>query len=218
MEPEFWQQRWRQNQIGFHLDRVNPVLVNHWNRLQLAPQSTVLVPLCGKSLDLIWLANQGHHVVGVECSEVAVQAFFDEQKLSCRQGEYRGFRVFSAGNISILQGDYFDLDREFLEDVAAVYDRAALVAMPFSMRENYVARLQSHLPSHSQILLVTLKYNQQLMSGPPFSVSDDEVHALYQHQFDINLIHHQDILSHQQRFAERGLDYLHESVFHLQHR
>jgi len=218
MEQAFWQQRWQQNQIGFHLDRVNPHLVTYWGDLKLPAGSTVLVPLCGKSLDLLWLANQGHAVIGVECSELAVQAFFDEQKLSYQQGDYRGFRVFKAGNINILQGDYFDLDQELLADVSAVYDRASLVAMPEDMRENYVQKLLQCLPSSSQIMLVTLDYNQQQMAGPPFAVPEQEVTELYAQRYQIKRLYQQDILAAEQRFRERGLDYLVETVFHLQPR
>jgi len=218
MEQAFWQQRWQQNQIGFHLDRVNPHLVTHWGDLKLPAGSTVLVPLCGKSLDLLWLANQGYAVIGVECSELAVQAFFDEQKLSYQQGDYRGFRVFKAGNINILQGDYFDLDQELLADVSAVYDRASLVAMPEDMRENYVQKLLQCLPSSSQIMLVTLDYNQQQMAGPPFAVPEQEVTELYAQRYQIKRLYQQDILAAEQRFRERGLDYLVETVFHLQPR
>ena len=218
MEQAFWQQRWQQNQTGFHLDRVNPALIAHWGDLNLPGGSTVLVPLCGKSLDLIWLAGQGHHVIGVECSELAVQAFFDEQKLAYRQADYKGFSVFNADNISILKGDYFDLDKELLEDVAAVYDRASLVAMPADMRKKYAELLKRCLPAHSQMLLITLNYDQQRMPGPPFAVSDGDVEQLYGDDFRIRPLLQQDILPEEQRFAEKGLDYLVETVFHLRAR
>lgn len=215
MEPEFWLQRWQQNQTGFHLDRVNPYLVSHWQDMGLPADATVFVPLCGKSLDLVWLANQGYRVIGVECSELAVQAFFDEQKLSYQKGIYKGFDVYNAGNIILLKGDYFDIDAELLEDVDAVYDRASLVALPEDMRRHYADKLVKCLPAASRMLLVTLDYDQQRMSGPPFAVNQQEVETLYSDHFDITRLYQHDILAEEGRFRERGLDYLLESVFHL---
>ena len=215
MDIEFWKQRWQQDQIGFHLNSVNSHLLNHWLNLDLVPGSTVFVPLCGKSLDLVWLANQGHHVLGVECSEQAVKAFFSGNKLPVQQAEYKGFHVYNSDRITILQGDFFDLDASLLEDVNAVYDRASLIALPESMRDQYARQLQDILPSAAQLVLITLMYDQSLMPGPPFSVSEDEVSRHYAHRYSISLLYQEDILLQEPRFGQQGLDYLTESVFLL---
>jgi thiopurine S-methyltransferase len=215
MDIEFWKQRWQQDQIGFHLNTANPHLVNHWLNLSLMPGSTVFVPLCGKSLDLIWLANQGHHVLGVECSERAVHAFFDENKLPVQVAEYKGYTVYNAGQITLLHGDFFHLDASLLEDVDAVYDRASLIALPESMRSQYAKTLVDVLPPTARVMLITLSYNQSLMSGPPFSVSDEEVRRFYAHRYNISTLHQENILPQESRFEQQGLDYLLESVFLL---
>lgn len=215
MKIEFWQERWQANQIGFHLSQVNPHLVHHWFNLNIESNSVVFVPLCGKSLDLIWLANQGHHVIGVECSQLAIDAFFEEQKLPHQKGEYKTFTVFNSYTLNLLQGDYFDIDEEMMGDVQAVYDRAALVALPEEMRKHYVQKLISVLKKDTVILLITLEYDQEKMSGPPFSVSEGEVQNLYAKDFEISKLHQSDILKNEDRFRQKGLDRLIETVYKL---
>ena len=215
MDIEFWKQRWQQDQIGFHLNKTNPHLVNHWLNLGLAPGSTVFVPLCGKSLDLIWLANQGYHVLGVECSERAVKAFYNENKLVVQRAKYKAFEVYNSNQITILQGDFFDLDSSLLEEIDVVYDRASLIALPASMRDQYARHLLDILPPVAKVILITLTYNQSLMSGPPFSVSDDEVSQHYAHRYTISSLYQENILLQEPRFEQQGLDYLVESVFFL---
>jgi len=130
MEPKFWQERWARNQIGFHLPEVNPYLLRYWPSLTLAQGAKVLVPLCGKSLDLMWLASNGYHVLGVELSEQAVDAFFREQNLTPRITWHGVFKVYQADLIEIWCGDFFALDAGALADCTALYDRAALIALP----------------------------------------------------------------------------------------
>jgi thiopurine S-methyltransferase len=218
MDPQFWRERWQQSQIGFHLDQVNPLLVDYWSRLKLPPASRVFVPLCGKTLDLVWLAGQGHQVVGVECSELAVQSFFEEQRLSYRLETIEHFNVYHTEDISIFQGDYFRLDAHQLGKIDAVYDRAALIAMPENMRPEYAGHLLNITPQAHAMLLITLQYLQAQMSGPPFSVTDDEVKQRYENHFHIDQLSQVDVLQHEPRFRERGLGSLHESVFLLTRR
>ena len=215
MEIEFWKQRWQENQIGFHLSEVNPYLINHWSDLQLKSGAVVLVPMCGKSLDMIWLASENYSVVGVECSVKAVESFFNEQRLEVQVGNHRDYTVYQNAAINLLQGDFFKLDKEILREVEAVYDRASLVALPEDMRQEYVNLLAENLPEKVKILLVTLEYEQSLMSGPPFSVSQKDVQSLYGNAFHIELLHQQDILEEQSRFKERGLNYMLERVYKI---
>ncbi|MDQ1362549.1 MAG: thiopurine S-methyltransferase [Pseudomonadota bacterium] len=215
MEIDFWEQRWKENQTGFHLEKVNPLLEKFWPELKLAEASHVFVPLCGKSLDLMWLNKSGYCVTGVECSQLAVETFFREHDLSCNRVDDENLKFFQAENIHLLQGDFFDMRAEMLADVSAIYDRAALIALPAGIRQRYAAKLLDMLPAHAVMLLITLEYNQTLMPGPPFSVPETEVRALYGKRFDIQKIHQVDVLPDQPRFAQRGLDFLLESVYLL---
>ncbi len=175
MEPAFWQQRWADNQIGFHQAQVNPYLQKYWPTLGLAPGSRVLVPLCGKSLDLAWLAGQGYRVLGVELSRRAVEAFFREHGLQAEVQRRGAFEVWRSGDVELWCGDFFALQAEDVGDCAGLYDRAALIALPSQMRVAYMRLLSRLLPTGCQGLVVTLDYDQSLLGGPPFSVADEEL-------------------------------------------
>ena len=209
MEKDFWLERWELEQIGFHQDEVNLHLQQHGSRLG----SRVFVPLCGKSQDMSWLARQGAEVLGVELSTIAVRAYFDERGLSATCSPCGKFDSHEAEGIRILCGDFFDLGRDDLKGVSAVYDRASMIALPPGMRERYVRHLMSILPEGAKILLITLDYPQAEMQGPPFAVSVDEVQRLYRDFAGIELLEQADVL--EQRFAERGVTRMQENVFLL---
>lgn len=213
MEPDFWHARWQQGQIGFHLAAPNPALVRCAGAL--GTPARVLVPLCGKSLDLVWLGQRGSDVVGVEVSPLAVQAFFAEQHLAAeidRRGPYVRHR---AGRVEILCGDFFDLRAEHFGPIDAFYDRAAMVAMPDAMRARYVEHFTSLVPAGARGLLVAFEYEPASVSGPPFSVADAEVRTLYEPGFEVRQLECRDILGEEPRFRERGVTALHESVYAL---
>ena len=215
MQQEFWHERWQQNQIGFHSDEVNAYLAQFWPVLGLAAGSRVFVPLCGKSRDMLWLRDQGYEVIGVELSPLAVQAFFAENGLSAVTRRHGKFTLSEAGGIRIYGGDFFELTAELLTDTVAVYDRAALVALPAEMRTAYVAHMQNLLAPGSKTLLVAFDYPQPEMQGPPFSVAGDEVQALYQTWCKVELLHTQDILASEPRFRARGVSRMQELVYVL---
>ncbi|BCO30771.1 thiopurine S-methyltransferase [Thiohalobacter sp. COW1] len=214
MDPQFWLERWDNNQIGFHQDEINTHLQRFWPQLGLAPDSHVFVPLAGKTLDLLWLAAQGHRVTGVEISERAVRAFFDENDLTPQVRDTDGFRLWQAGEITLMEGDYFDLMPEELGPLDAVFDRASLIALPPAMRPGYARQLQRLAPA-CPVLLVTLDYDQDEMDGPPFAVSAGEVEQLYAASHRISPLDVLDVLAENARFRERGLTRLEERVYRL---
>ena len=215
MEPKFWQERWARNQIGFHLPEVNPYLQRHWPQLALAEGSKVLVPLCGKSLDLMWLASHGLRVMGVELSEQAVEAFFSEQNLVPRITRRNAFTVYQADLIEVWCGDFFALDAEALIGCAALYDRAALIALPPLMRAQYAEQLSRLLPSGCQGLLITLDYDQTQKAGPPFAVTDEEVKVLFGSDWTLKALQEQDVLQESWKFVQEGVTQLDERVYRL---
>ena len=187
MDAAFWHQRWQDNQIGFHQAAPTPLLMKHWPSLDVAPGTQVFVPLAGKSLDMLWLAAQGHRVLGVELSQLAVEQFFAENDLQPDIETTRYGTHYRAGEIELVCGDAFSLDESALQDCAAVFDRAALIALPPGLRARYANELYAKLPSGCRGLLVTLEYAQAERDGPPFSVPEDEVRALYGRDWDIEL-------------------------------
>jgi len=215
MEIEFWQQRWDLDQTAFHLPTVNPYLVSFLKQFNIASSSKVFIPLCGKSLDITWLASHDYSVIGVECSKKAIYEFFEEQDIESEIKNTSNFKSYYAKNIQLLQGDFFDLDKKLLKDVSLVYDRASLIALPYEKRQKYVNLLNNILPDTSEILLITLEYEQNIMTGPPFSVSDSEVKELYQDKYNIEMIHEEDVIEGHLKFKQRGLGSLMERVYKL---
>jgi len=187
MEHTFWLERWEQNQIGFHQAEINRYLSDHWAELGLEEGAPVFVPLCGKSLDMLWLREQGHPVLGVELSEKAVAAFFDENDISASISRDGAFAVYQAEELTLLTGDFFALTAAELDGVRAVYDRASLIALPPSMRQDYATHMATLLPAGAHILLVTMEYPEGVLEGPPFSVAEEEIHTLYAPYFTIDL-------------------------------
>ncbi|MEX2490922.1 MAG: thiopurine S-methyltransferase [Nitrospirales bacterium] len=199
MDPDFWLQRWEKQEIGFHQAEINRFLEQYWPSLELAGDSTVLVPLCGKSKDMRWLAERGHHVLGVELSEAAVQEFFKEWEVQPQVEQRGSFQRYSAENIELLVGDFFALTAEDLQEVTGVYDRAALVALPPDMRRDYVKALAKTLPAKAQILLITFEYRLGAREGPPFSIDVDAVKNMFEGEWAIHLLD-------SQSFDLRGVD------------
>lgn len=218
MDPIFWHERWQERRIGFHQDRPTPLLLEHWPVLGIEPGTRVFVPLCGKSLDMAWFASRGLEVLGVELSETAVREFFDEHGLSPDIEASATGLHFRAGGIEIVCGDAFGLDDALLSTCGAVFDRAALIALPAAMRQRYASELYARLPRGCRGLMVTLEYPQHEKAGPPFSVSCAEVRVLFGDHWDVHLLENRDILETQPSFVEEGVSMLHTAVHRLERR
>ena len=187
MHPDFWHQRWQENRIGFHQAAPTPLLLKHWPALGVPAGAKVFVPLAGKSRDMAWLAAQGHRVLGVELSQLAVERFFAEHDLQPDIETTRHGTHFRTGGIELVCGDAFALDAAFLADCAAVFDRAALIALPPALRQRYAGELYARLPAGCRGLLITLEYPQDERAGPPFSVPEEEVRTLYAGDWRVEL-------------------------------
>lgn len=216
MKNNYWLDRWAHENIGFHQNDINSYLVQYWQELRLTPGSKVFVPLCGKSRDMLWLREQGHPVLGVELSGIAVQAFFKENNTIPHHHMIREkLDHFEANGVSILCGDFFGLNKDDLATMRATYDRASFVALPPKIRKRYAHHLMKILPPATQILLITFDYPQSEMLGPPFAVSPGEVEMLYHEYADVRQLAQFDVLEQNPRFQERGLSRIQESVFLL---
>lgn len=187
MDPEFWHQRWQANEIGFHEPKANPALLRNLELLDLHKDSRFFLPLCGKTLDIAWLLSKGYRVAGAELSEMAVGQLFDELGVSPEVSDRGTLKHYSAPNLDIFCGDLFDLSADVVGPVDAIFDRAALVALPEPMRGRYAKQL-TDITGHAPQLLVTFVYDQALMAGPPFSVDDDEVRRRYQEHYQLRLL------------------------------
>ena len=204
MEAGFWHERWTKREIGFHMARPHAALADHWDGLGLSAGSRVFVPLAGKSLDLVALAARGHRVVGIELSAVAVDEFHAEHP--------------AADTVDLRCGDFFALDAATLGPVDAVFDRAALVALPPPMRRDYAARMAALTTSGTLTLLVSMEYDQREMRGPPHAVLRGEIHDLYAATHEITELGSYEALEDFPRMAARGVSALGERVYRLRRR
>jgi len=191
MEAEFWHNKWKTNVIGFHMSEANPVLVKYFDQMALEKGSRVFIPLCGKTLDIAWLLSQGVRVVGAELSEHAIKQLFydlgDSLGLEPEVSVVGDLLRYSAEGIDVFVGDIFKLTKETLGKVDAIYDRAALVALPREVRSLYTAHLLT-ITGVAQQLLLSFTYDQSQLDGPPFSVTEDEVRGHYNDHYKLSLL------------------------------
>lgn len=187
MDARFWQQKWEQNQTAFHLSETNPTLMAHFKMLSVSKGGRVFLPLCGKTLDIPWLVSKGHRVAGAELSKIAIDQLFAGLSVEPKITNLGKIDHYSARNLDIFVGDIFDLSKKTLGPVDVIYDRAALVALPPKMREQYTAHLMKITDTAPQLLL-TFVYDQSVMPGPPFSVTGDEVKQHYDASYHLTLL------------------------------
>ena len=187
MDSKFWHQRWEKNEIAFHEGKANPLLVKHLSELSIAKGGRILVPLCGKTLDISWLLSKNYRVAGAELSQIAIEQLFTELGMQPEISAMGEVEQWSAKHLDIFVGDIFALSRKMLGPVDAIYDRAALVAFPEDMRSRYTAHLRE-ITGKAPQLLICYDYDQRLMDGPPFSVSNEEVKQHYAANYDVRLL------------------------------
>lgn len=212
MKPSFWRRIWDEDLIGFHRSDVHPALKRFWPE---ARTDDVFVPLCGKTLDMHWLAERGHRVTGIELDERAIQAFFDEWGVVPDADKPDGaLSHYRAHGITLLGGDFFAWRPS--ERFQLFYDRAALVALPESMRRDYLAHLADCIAPGGEGLLLSFEYPQETMDGPPFSVPETEVMA--QPWFEVQLLERKEVLQSHPGLAQRGVGALNEVAYWLRRR
>lgn len=192
MKAEFWHERWQNNDIAFHLERVNPQLERHFGALNLTQGSRIFLPLCGKTNDIPWLLSKGYQIVGAELSEMAIQQLFEELGAKPTVSETNAMKLYQAQEISVFVGDIFDLSSETLGEVDAIFDRGALVALPVGMRNGYTDHL-IEITNKAPQLLITYEYNQQLMAGPPFSISKEELNRHYADSYQLKILEEEEV-------------------------
>ncbi len=187
METEFWHQRWAKNEIGFHQDSANPLLTNHITALSLSSGDRIFIPLCGKTRDIAWLLSQGYHLIGAELSTTAIEQLFSELGVEPDIRPLGSSVHYHTDKLDIYVGDIFELSAQQLGPINAIYDRAALVALPQAMRVRYSEHLLAITATAPQ-LLISYEYDQQCLPGPPFAITGEEVAMHYEKAYHLALL------------------------------
>ena len=211
-----WHKRWENNKIGWHAEQINSQLIEYFSKLNLVTGDKIFVPLCGKSLDMLYLLQKGLKVVGVEMSEIAAEQFFSENKLEYSVSKIDGLKLYEGKGIQIFCGDFFTLNPRHLVNVKAVYDRASLIALDKALRQKYVNHLNDIISIDAKILLLTLNYPQHQRIGPPFAVSKSEVDSLYGGSFQCQKLENINDIDNEPMFLLEGVDFVEKAVYCLQ--
>lgn len=218
MKPEYWIDGWQQGLTGFDQSDPHRWLLEHWSKLDVATDATVFVPLCGKTVDMVWLAEQGHSIIGVEVSEIAVDGFFAMVGLTPEVEEIGPLVVYRAGPYELWRCDLFELPAAVFDRVDVVYDRASIVALPPDIRRRYASTLTMQLRPEAPWYLVAFTYDQSEMDGPPHSVPLDEIDELFGEEFEIDTLIDESVIDRAVAFQERGLTAMRETLSILRRR
>ncbi|MCH7336602.1 thiopurine S-methyltransferase [Acinetobacter sp. NIPH 2699] len=187
MQHDFWHNKWQTNSIGFHQNQPHTLLTEYLASLNLTKNARVFVPLCGKSLDISWLIEQGYHVIGIDLSPIAIQDLILDLGLTFQEAQIDHLTHYQHAQIELFVGDFFELTTEQIGKIDAVYDRAALIALPEKMRTQYTQHLLN-ISHQAPQLLISLEYDQSLFAGPPFFVPEYELIQHYGANYDIKLL------------------------------
>lgn len=204
MNKDFWLEAWRSGRTRFHKSETNRLLIDHINIFESL--ETIFVPLCGKSVDMIYLLSLNKKVIGVELSELAVESFFKENELSYIKEESQRYKKYTSNHLTLFCGNLFDLNKDELGEVRALYDRASLVALPPDMRKEYANFIKRNCPKLEKMLLGSFEYDQTKADGPPFSVDQTEIQILYGDKFNVSQIETEETEDRNPRFENKGLE------------
>ncbi|SFC90409.1 thiopurine S-methyltransferase [Pseudoalteromonas denitrificans] len=193
MKESFWHNKWDKNEIGFHESEVNSLLIKHFKKLNLEKGNRVFIPLCGKTLDIHWLLKSGYKVVGAELSKLAVNQLFKSLGVEPNISIKGKLEHYQAKNIDIFIGNIFNISKEIMGSVDAVYDRAALVALPQETRNEYANHLVD-ITGKAPQLLICYEYEQNMMQGPPFSICNVGVKQHYAELYNLKFIESKSII------------------------
>ena len=210
-----WLKFWENNETNWHGDNVTQELIEYFELFELEPRDKVFVPLCGKSLDMLYIMNQGFSVIGVEISEIGVRQFFNENNLTYKITKVDDFDLYSTENLEIYCGDFFALTSKHLNKVKSVFDRKSLIALEPEVRQKYVKHLNDIISVGARILLVTLQYPQHQMSGPPFSVNKSEVESLFSMTFESQELRSFNDIENGSKLERAGVDYINNAAYCL---
>ena len=209
-----WLDRWKDNRIGFHQNEISPYLLKYAHKLN--KNNTVFVPLCGKSLDMLYLSDNFANVIGVELVKDACDAFVKENNLKATISEKECFVDYkitnkNKENIELLCGDIFDIKPKHIKQNIDIFDRASLVALDKEDRAKYAILMIELMSVGSKMLLVSLEYKQSERNAPPYSVDEQEIQKLYANNCKIEMLEKVDLKPINDRYLD--LSYMYASAY-----
>lgn len=210
VKAEFWLQRWREGSTPWNEGVPNAALRRHLDCLNLQPGDRVFVPLCGKAEDMWWLHEQGFDVLGIDLSPIAGREFLGAHGLAFTETQHARYVLIESPGFRLFAGDFFALDAGDLEGVAAIYDRAALVALPPPERQRYARHLTELL--EAPILLISMEYPEHEIEGPPFPVSEQDIRELFGKRRRVQHLAEEDIIE-RSNLRKRGVTQLVEHAY-----
>jgi thiopurine S-methyltransferase len=187
MDAEFWHQCWEENDIGFHEESANPLLVKYISQLNLREGNRVFLPLCGKTSSIPWLRSKGYQVAGIELSQIAIDQLFEAMNIEPSITKVGSLLHYSSDGIDMFVGDFFDLSSAELGQIDAIFDRGSLVALPYEIRITYAKHLTA-VTNNAPQLLLCFEYDENEMQGPPFSITLNELKAHYIESYDLTIL------------------------------
>lgn len=190
MKHEFWHDKWKKNEIGFHLNQPHSLLVKYIDSLNLEKSNRIFLPLCGKSLDIHWLLAQGYHLIGIDLSPIAIEELISELAIPFTERKLEKLTHYHHPQIDLFVGDFFELTSSNIGKIDAIYDRAALVALAEEVRTDYAQHLMQ-ISNQATQLLISFEYDQSVMAGPPFSISPQQLKDYYSKQYQLKLLESQ---------------------------
>lgn len=208
MEAQFWKKAWDEGRIGFHRGEFHPELLKYFPLLEAKGEQSILVPLCGKTLDITWLSHQELYVTGLELCQKAVLEYFKDHAIENYEVEEN---TYTHQNITLEVGDFFNHNRESGYDF--IYDRAAIVALPPEMRTRYAKKCLELLRPQGKSLLIAFEYDQSKIDGPPFNVSEEEINSLFGKEAKVELLDTQSEKPKNPKFQEAGLERFTQKVY-----
>lgn len=217
MEHKFWHKKWEKNEIGFHLDSYNPILTKHWIdfKSNFSKLGSVLIPLCGKSKDILFFSDMGLKVTGVELSEDAIIAFFKENNLAYNVSIVNNSKLYSCleKDIQIFNCDILTLSHKDLGKVEMIYDRASIVALPQKIRTDYVKWIHEIKNNETKVFMNVFEFDAP--NGPPFSITLSDIKNYFSDSFTVTLIESIDIEAHKIQIHKNDISWLKSQIYFL---
>lgn len=215
MNKKNWLEKWKKKETKFDQMQVNPYLIKYEKIFESLEGKKIFIPLCGKSIDILWFLTHGAEVIGVEFSEVAIETFLSENNLIYKKVDKHPFIFYHADSLKFICGDLFQLEKNDVGEFDWIYDRASLIALDDMARVQYANKIFQLSSNQSKMFLITLSYGTTTLEPPPYSVTDEEVYSLFSKNFQIATLSKNENMDIMPHLIQAGFPNLNDRVYLL---